>query len=174
MMTKSHLTISGVPVGFRVAIIKDGQTIFNEVQDDDCDLATYISPGKYLLRARKWMPDRGDVGVLYQFEQTLVIDEGRPFVFERLNRAKPMDRYIRKPTIVEAVQWDGSDDSSEKICDWTEELFHLKSNIGQVLETTKGQVVASPGDWIIKVAESDFDLCNPQLFEAAYERITDE
>lgn len=42
-----------------------------------------------------------------------------------------------------------------------------------IIPTTEGDMIASPGDWIIKGVEEEFYPCKPSVFEATYEEVTE-
>jgi hypothetical protein len=78
-------------------------------------------------------------------------------------------KYKKKPVVIEAVQFDGTDESVE----WL--LPQLKSGeIGRSInklhiKTLEGVMTADKGDYIIKGVNGEFYPCKPDIFEKTYE-----
>ena len=78
--------------------------------------------------------------------------------------------YRKKPVVIEAVCWDGSQEA-------VEELGRLTGNAGFpvghsgsiIIITLEGEMRAMPVDWIIKGVKGEFYPCKPDIFEATYE-----
>jgi hypothetical protein len=43
-----------------------------------------------------------------------------------------------------------------------------------VFQTPKGNLMASPGDWIIKGVKGEFYPCKPDIFQATYEPVEED
>lgn len=78
-------------------------------------------------------------------------------------------KYQKKPVVIEAVQWDGTDQSLGEIVHWIgHEVQNLEDNkLG--IETLEGLMEASVGDFIIKGVKGEFYPCKPDIFEQTYE-----
>lgn len=76
-------------------------------------------------------------------------------------------RFRKKPVVIEAVQYDGTLLSLEKL-DGLECSQTLTSDTIQI-ETLEGTMTANPGDWIIRGVKGEFYPCKPDIFEATYE-----
>lgn len=76
-------------------------------------------------------------------------------------------RFRKKPVVIEAVQYDGTLVSVEKL-DGFECSQTLTSDTIQI-ETLEGTMTANPGDWIIRGVKGEFYPCKPDIFEATYE-----
>lgn len=90
-------------------------------------------------------------------------------------------KYRKKPVVIEAVQYNGSN-----ICEIEEFVGkELRQTIvddcgyqagataplvGLIIETLEGDMVASPIDYIIKGVKGEFYPCKPDVFEQTYER----
>lgn len=84
-------------------------------------------------------------------------------------------KFRKKPVIVDAVQWDGTQEGIRKIADvfpdmkvWpptTPEHFYIR--------TIEGNHLATRADWIIKGVKGEFYLCKPDIFEQTYELVDD-
>jgi len=106
-------------------------------------------------------------------------------------------RYRKKPVIIEAIRWDATDDTSIAIRDWaepavavvdTDHLTHLwdydagayRMPNGKyifapyglrclIVLTLEGEMIASPGDFIIRGVHGEFYPCKPDIFAETYE-----
>ena len=80
-----------------------------------------------------------------------------------------IQKFRKKPVVIEAVQFDGTDES----CDWL--IPQLKS--GSIsrsfnklhIKTLEGTMTADLGDWIIKGVNGEFYPCKPDIFDKTYE-----
>lgn len=83
-----------------------------------------------------------------------------------------MTKYIRKPEIVEAIQFesDGSnlDDIREFVGDSCE--FNLRDEGHWCIETAEGDTELYEGSYVIKGVEGEFYACDPAIFEATHVR----
>lgn len=93
--------------------------------------------------------------------------------------------YRKKPVVIEAVQWDGTNhremfnflggENTDYITasgvnfyiDWT------KVEGGLIIKTLEGEHIASVGDFIIKGVQGEFYPCKPDIFEKTYEEVWD-
>lgn len=78
-----------------------------------------------------------------------------------------VSKYVKRPVVVEAVQWDGK--NLCEICKFVgknpDELF---SSGKLCIETLEGNHFASIGDYIIKGVAGEFYPCKPDIFESTY------
>lgn len=85
-----------------------------------------------------------------------------------------MSKYRKKPVVIEAVQFDGTDSS----VDWL--LPQLMSGaIGRThnklfIKTLEGVTEAVIGDYIIKGVQGEFYPCKPGIFNKTYEVVADD
>lgn len=107
--------------------------------------------------------------------------------------------YRKKPVVIEAHWWDGTDVGSELIRRWvepaaavvdTDHIQHLWDYDGGcyilpsgktifapyqtrclIILTLEGEMVAAPGWWIIKGVQNEFYPCDPSVFTATYEAV---
>jgi hypothetical protein len=112
---------------------------------------------------------------------------GCPYLANRaiLDRKKEdfvVKEYRKKPVVVEAVQWhkDGDHPKVRPLKDNREDDINLIGMAGELvlplgrekygfIETSKGGILVSQGDWIIKGSTGEFYLCKPDVFEKTYE-----
>lgn len=80
-----------------------------------------------------------------------------------------MAKYRKKPVVIEAVQWDGTDECLGEIVHWmNHEVQNLENNkLG--IETLEGTMEASVGDYIIRGVQGEFYPCKPDIFEQTYD-----
>ena len=82
-------------------------------------------------------------------------------------------KFRKKPVIIEAMQFDGTD----KSCDWL--LPQLESGeIGRscnklYIKTLEGIMTANEGDYIIKGINGEFYPCKPDIFDKTYDYVCD-
>lgn len=74
-------------------------------------------------------------------------------------------KYRKKPVDIEAIQFDDNFNEIEKFCGG-----HCGLRNGQlVISTTKGAMLVSPKDYVIKGINGDFYPCKPDIFDTEYE-----
>lgn len=86
-----------------------------------------------------------------------------------------MPKFREKPVEIEAVQFDGS----HRITEWTGltaqnagAIFWKESAL--VIRTMEGDLVASPGDWIIRGIKGEIYPCKDDIFAATYDEVRAE
>lgn len=82
-------------------------------------------------------------------------------------------KFRKKPVEIEAVQFDGTDES----VDWLEPQL-ISGEIGRAcnklyIKTLEGVMEASKDDYIIKGVNGEFYPCKPDIFEKTYERVVE-
>ena len=87
-------------------------------------------------------------------------------------------KFRKKPVEIEAMLFDGSDESAWAIMKWAHEGLHPANNAiilrgwhELMVRTLEGQHVASIGDWIIKGVKGEFYPCKPDIFALTYEAV---
>lgn len=96
-----------------------------------------------------------------------------------------MPKYRKKPVVVEAVRWTGSNleeirnfVGSDLIEDCVE-LFDTKRElkkmlVGIAINTFEGRMRADYGDYIIKGVQGELYACKPDIFLATYEEAIED
>lgn len=90
-----------------------------------------------------------------------------------------MARYIKKPIPIEAIKWDGSEQSWNDIilmgCPLTQDETCASNEviIPTLEDGSKSQVkhIATVGDYIVKGIEGEFYPCKPNIFEKCYDLV---
>lgn len=81
-----------------------------------------------------------------------------------------MGRYIKKPIVIEANQWDPKNASI--VAKYLLEIPGARRNSTELMiPTPEGVMHASPGDWIIRGVNGEFYPCKPDIFEKTYEKM---
>lgn len=96
-----------------------------------------------------------------------------------------MLKYRKKPVVVEAVRWTGS--NLEEIRNFVGsdlieecvELFDIKRTLKEMLvdiaiDTLEGTMRVDYGDYIIKGVKGEFYPCKPDIFLATYEEVIED
>lgn len=80
-------------------------------------------------------------------------------------------RYRKKPVVIEATQFDGSQESSNDVLAWIGVNGGNATRKGGVLliPTLEGEMSASAGDWVIRGVNGEFYPCKPDIFAKTYE-----
>lgn len=83
-----------------------------------------------------------------------------------------MGMYRKKPVVIEALRWDGTNvDAILGLALASASLRRPYSNTNKslIIETLEGEMTASLGDWIIKGVKGEIYPCKPDIFDATYE-----
>lgn len=96
-----------------------------------------------------------------------------------------MPKYRKKPVVVEAVRWTGS--NLEEIRNFVGsdlieecvELFDIKRTLKEMLvdiaiDTLEGTMRVDYGDYIIKGVKGEFYPCKPDIFLKTYEEVIED
>ena len=83
-----------------------------------------------------------------------------------------INKYRKKPVIVEAVIWTGNniDEVKELAKSAVENIIFVNNNL--YIETLEGNMNASVGDYIIKGIAGEFYPCKPDIFKQTYETVS--
>lgn len=97
-----------------------------------------------------------------------------------------MAKYRKKPVVVEAIQWTGSnleeirnfvgnDLIENYIKHFDIERTLIKQTLsGIAINTLEGTMIVNYGDYIIKGVNNEFYPCKPDIFKQIYEEIIDD
>lgn len=97
-----------------------------------------------------------------------------------------MAKYRKKPIVVEAVRWTGS--NLEEVRNFVgsdlienyikhfdiEGVLIKKTLVSIAIDVLQETMMVDYGDYIIKDAHGDFNLCKPDIFLATYEEVIDD
>jgi hypothetical protein len=88
-------------------------------------------------------------------------------------------KFRKKPVVIEAFQWTGDTKQTEDP-EWIVEAIRngdvsfidcCTPKMKLVIRTLEGNMVAKPGDWIIRGVKGELYPCKPDIFEATYEGV---
>ena len=84
-------------------------------------------------------------------------------------------KYIKKPVVIDAWEFNGTHDSVRGIIPSKKYIFNEAEQVNGVMhkpflviETLEGKMVASVGDYIIKGIQGEFYPCKPDIFQQTY------
>lgn len=83
-----------------------------------------------------------------------------------------MPKFRKKPVVIEAWKWDGTEAGARKLCQLSPSIFYCEGpgDLQEIeIQTLEGNMTASAGDWIIKGVKGEFYPCKPDIFAATYE-----
>jgi hypothetical protein len=80
-----------------------------------------------------------------------------------------MPLYRKKPVVIEAIEWDGS--NIDEISDFIGLNSTMCVNDEFVIPTLEGDMIARVGDYIIKGIKGEFYPCKADIFIATYEAV---
>ena len=89
-----------------------------------------------------------------------------------------IQKYIKKPVEIEAIQWDGTYVGSRKIemefpdLNTISKSYHDESDICShwKIQTLEGSLDVTKGDYVIKGVKGEFYPCKPDIFDLTYEK----
>lgn len=82
-------------------------------------------------------------------------------------------QFRKKPVVVEAMLFDGTIPCANAIGTWKHGVVITTTDAGKLaiaINTLEGEMMAMPGDYIIKGVQGEFYPCKPDIFESTYER----
>lgn len=87
-----------------------------------------------------------------------------------------MPKFRKKPVVIEARQFDGTQASAATLAEWIGPSADVLNSevLGPQrlhIKTLEGVHEATPGDWIIKGVKGEFYPCKPDIFAATYDPV---
>lgn len=86
-------------------------------------------------------------------------------------------KFRKKPVVVEAIQWTGTNrvEVARFIHGDNLDLLYNLLLPGHLImiQTLEGAMSAPPGDWIIRGVAGEFYPCKPDIFTATYEAVNE-
>ncbi|MEO5664887.1 MAG: hypothetical protein ABIR39_16580 [Nocardioides sp.] len=79
-----------------------------------------------------------------------------------------MPKFRKKPVVIEAIQYDGSNASEVKEFVGSS---YVDDRRVPVIHTLEGDMSVTSGDWVIRGVQGEFYPCKPDIFEATYEAL---
>ena len=106
------------------------------------------------------------------------------FIKKEEDKTMKPKRYMKKPVVIEAVQWDGTSGGADTVIDWISgnegcaryycapgECTGTEEGHRVAIETLEGTMYADAGDFIIRGVQGEFYPCKPEIFEKTYEAV---
>jgi len=99
---------------------------------------------------------------------------------------RSMNKYVKKPVVVSAMKWDGSNHrgmfsflgglDARPMTTSGDNFYidHSKIEGGLIIKTLEGEHFASIGDYIIKGIKGEFYPCKPDIFRETYDQLTND
>lgn len=79
-------------------------------------------------------------------------------------------KYRKKPVVIEALQWDGSIETRNKLGEWLGDKFQTHGEYNKpTIKTLEGDHICNLWDYVIKGVKGEFYPCKPNIFEMTYE-----
>jgi len=83
-----------------------------------------------------------------------------------------VSKFRKKPVVIEARLFDPGLDYDEA-CNVVGWCGGRAVDEGCAIGTLEGEMLASPGDWVIRGVQGEFYPCKPDIFAATYEPAED-
>lgn len=84
-----------------------------------------------------------------------------------------MAQFRKKPVVIEAIRYTGINAQKgaelESFAGCPLQLRGVNNVLCVVIPTLEGEMLAQPGDWIIKGVKGELYPCKPDIFAATYE-----
>lgn len=90
-------------------------------------------------------------------------------------------KFRKKPVVIEAMLFSGSNSSRLALVKWLGEGNVIMTNIGDdgeryerahpLIKTLEGHMMVKEGDWVIKGVKGEFYPCKPDIFDQTYEAV---
>ena len=79
-------------------------------------------------------------------------------------------QYTANAVTVEAIQWDGTEESQREIVNWTGGVVEGMFSDHAILHvwSSDGMQVAEPGDWVVQDIDGEFHRYKPAMFTAKF------
>lgn len=78
-------------------------------------------------------------------------------------------KYMKKPVVIEALQWTG--DNIDELAEFMGELFLIVGQDEKIrIDTLEGPIWANLGDYIIRGVQDEYYPCKPDIFALTYEK----
>lgn len=88
-----------------------------------------------------------------------------------------MPKFRKIPVVVEAMQV--TEDNVHAVIKWIktnrgDAIKHWEEGFLMLIKTLEGNMLADPGDWIVKGVKGEFYPVKPDIFAETYEEVTDD
>lgn len=83
-----------------------------------------------------------------------------------------MPKFRKKPVVIEAVLFRAGEHDSDLAADVVAGAIRYTEDGDMLIRTLEGEMLARPGDWIIRGVKGEIYPCKPDIFAATYEAVT--
>ena len=82
-------------------------------------------------------------------------------------------KFRKKPVVIEAHQFNDTQESFEELREWIGDKFYYnyQDSPRVFIRTLEGDMGVTKGDWIIKGVNGEFYPCKSDIFKATYESV---
>lgn len=80
-----------------------------------------------------------------------------------------VSRFVKRPVVIEAMQWDGENETLNLLAKFINKDINLDIESKFVIHTLEGDMTVSLFDWIIKGVKGEFYSCKPEIFLQTYD-----
>ncbi|NRA19033.1 MAG: hypothetical protein HRU05_00990 [Oceanospirillaceae bacterium] len=81
-----------------------------------------------------------------------------------------MKKYRKKPVVIDAMLWDGTQECYDTLTSQSNREIRLEGK-ALVIKTLEGEMRAPVGHYIIKGIKGEFYPCDPEIFAQTYESV---
>lgn len=101
-----------------------------------------------------------------------------------------VQKFRKRPIVIEAIQWDGTSEGATPIIDWMRrhgttarylcsDPIRCNDNDGDTphhiaIDTLEGTMSATVGDWVVRGIANEFYPCKDDIWRATTELVEDE
>jgi len=83
-----------------------------------------------------------------------------------------MPKFRRKPVVIEAVQYDGTEMSIVEILEMKGINTSIRVDAGDLIIRTHNKlIIAAQGNWIVKKENGELYMYKPDVFDQSFERV---
>lgn len=82
-----------------------------------------------------------------------------------------MTKFRKKPVIIEAVLFRAGEQDSALAPDVDAGAIRYTEDGNMLIRTLEGEMLARPGDWIIRGVKDEVYPCKADIFSATYEKV---
>lgn len=79
-------------------------------------------------------------------------------------------KFRKKPVVIDATLFRAGEQDSDLAGDVVAGTVRYTEDGNMLIRTLEGEMVARPGDWIIRGVRGELYPCKPDIFDATYEK----
>lgn len=82
-----------------------------------------------------------------------------------------MPKFRKKPVVVNAVLFRAGEQDSDLAADVVADTVRYAEDGNMLIRTQEGEMIARPGDWIIRGVKGELYPCKSDIFAATYDPV---